>query len=157
MTSTAGDTVESGSDLWEPVRHFEEVIRQADADAKRIATSADPSQSELDCALTRGAEAAYARALANCEAMVVYGGDEAARIAASPSANSLDVTCAIWRRDLSREALRTVRDAARTVALPPRPCACPTCSELRTRRLAVAVEAEMDADWAADRAGTVAG
>lgn len=150
--TTEGTHAETTADLWEPVRRFEVMIRQADEDARRIAASADPSQSELNCALTRSAEAAFARTLAYREARSVYDEDEAARIAASPNANRMDVSCAIWRRDLTREALRLVRLEARNVAYTSRSCECTTCSELRTRRIAVAVEAEMDTDWEIDRA-----
>lgn len=153
MTRTEGDIAEAAPDMWEPVRHFEEVIRQADADARRIAALDDPSQRDLDCALTRGAEAAYARTLAYREVRLVQDEDEAVRISACPEANRMDVLCANWRRDSTRDALRVVRLAAGTVELPPRPCTCATCSELRNRRMSVTVDAEMEADWEADRAG----
>lgn len=65
----------------------------------------------------------------------------------------MDVSCSMWSRDSTRDALRIVRLAAGTVELPSRPCLCATCSELRNHRTSVAVAAEMKADWGADRAG----
>ena len=150
---TIYDTPVTAPYYWERYRLFGDVIREAEAAAKRLAASAVPSQSELDCALTCAAEAVYARTLAWRESRLAQDEDDVVRIEACPTATRADKSCARWRRDKTRDELRIARLAARSIALPPHPCACTGCSQLAKRRMSVAVDAEMEADWDADRAG----
>lgn len=153
---TIYDTPVTAPYYWERVWLLGDVVREAEAAAKRIAASAQPSQSELDCALTRAAEAGYAGSLAWRESRLAQDEDDVVRIEACPTANRADKSCARWRRDQTRDELRLVRLAARSVEVPPHPCGCTSCSQIAMRRVAVAVEAEMDADWEADRTSGVA-
>lgn len=154
--TTIYDTPVTAPYYLERIRLFGDVLREADATVRRMAASAQPSQPELACALTCAAEADYARTLAWKESRLAQEEDDVVRIEACPTANRMDVLCARWRRDQTRDELRNVRLAARKVTLPEHPCECSRCSQLATRRMAVAIEAEMEADWEADRASDLA-